>query len=192
MRAKFRLVAIIIFLLLLLPSVVVGQEEERELLVFPFSVEEGLGVPNTFCGKPQVTTFGLYDRRAPAMSPDVLLNGRSSSDIPTQYSAFQHWWKSFEIIMIAEKQLYGCIQAIKEHQLRLGMPCMIDDLNCSPQAPLILIQTTYWPHGDIPQCANKETFIAHFDAAVFGINQLLPQVEACQLQLEFMRTIPTP
>jgi len=147
--------------------------------------------------------IGRYSRTADSFKISVSLTNPDADvdDIPTECLAREHWWTSFELLMKAQREYAECVGAVKEHQLRLGDTCFIDDPTCHPIGFLVTIIKEYWvPHsivvynnfGDVKldRPPRRKDWLNHFEAGISGIDTAINNRDACRSYLEFLRTIP--
>jgi len=119
----------------------------------------------------------------------TLNNLTPPESLPTASLAFEHWWLSFEMLMICQREYGACVSSINEHLLSRRQ-CLIDDPKCSPYATLIHVLRDYWvPPNIVFQYGvpTKEDYIAHFEAGMAGIDQLIPHIQACNRTLRSLR-----
>jgi hypothetical protein len=117
------------------------------------------------------------------------IGGVDPAAIPTAQLAAEHWWLSFEMLMLAQRDYAECLGAIKEHELRLGYTCLVDQ-PCSPHNVMIKVLRDYWVPFNIVYDVGIPTrldYVAHFEAGISGVNLILPHIGSCNSYLEFIR-----
>lgn len=120
------------------------------------------------------------------------VNNELPSSIPTVGLAAEHWWLSFEMLMIAQRDYAACVGAVNEHHRRLKV-CLIDDPSCSPLASTVFVIRDYWVPFNIVfdmGVPTKDTYIAHFEAGMLSVNQAIYHTSLCTGYLNYLRTIP--
>lgn len=159
---------------------------------------EFIGLETTFVYKdakgqvkaePYKTRIGRLRRGIEAF-PFTNLASADLNTIPTAGLAAEHWWLSFELLMIAQRDYGACVAAVNEHHRRLGL-CALDNPACSPYAGIVFIIRDYWVpfnivwDGGVP---SRETYIAHIEAGMSSLNQALAHRDACRGYLYYLRT----
>ncbi len=141
-----------------------------------------------------VRKIGLIDKfeKVVPITDSNAAPGSSIEDIPTACLAGEHWWVAFEILMKGQREYGDCVARINEQYRRIGFGCQIDDPSCSSIANLVVAVREYWPpfnpidnFGEHPP--GRQSYIAHFGAAIAGVNNLFPHLDACNGYLNYLR-----
>ena len=138
--------------------------------------------------EPYITKIGRLKRGIDAF-PLSNLTTNDLSSLPTVGLAAEHWWLSFELLMIGQRDYAECIAAVNEYH-RIKNICLIDDPSCSSIAPLVLTIRDYWVPFNIVfdfGVPSKETYIAHIEAGMSSLNQVIAHRDACRDYLQLLR-----
>lgn len=94
--------------------------------------------------------------------PDVCLMG-------------EHWWLSFELLMMCQRDYGVAVARINDEHDARGW-CRIDD-TCSPLRSLVTTIRDYWPPFNVVNSsgyvAHKDTYRDHLAAGIDGLNLCL-------------------
>ncbi len=134
-----------------------------------------------------VTVLGMYNKTLDVLALGDSDLGNPADLLPTAPLAAEHHWMSFELLMKGQREYRGCVARISEIQRRLGVACKIDD-KCSSLYSLIIALSEYWVPWNITDNfgehpAGKRTYIGHFKAGLFGLNQIVAHRDACRAGL---------
>lgn len=133
---------------------------------------------------PYVAKLGRL-KRDTVCTPITSVNAATLAAIPDVGLAAEHWWLSFEMLMICQREYAVLVDRIKREETRLGR-CLIDNPACSPYAVLIRSIRDYWVPFNIvneygPQ--NKDRYLAHFDAGISGVKVTYDNIQGAKAYL---------
>ncbi len=158
---------------------------------------EFIGLETTFIYKdasgsvkaePYITRIGRLKRGTSAF-PFSNIAGTNLNTIPTAGLAAEHWWLSFELLMIAQREYGACVAAVNEHHRARGW-CELDNPVCSGYAPVVHVIRDYWVPFNIVWdrgVPTRETYIQHIEAGISSLNQALAHRYACRAYLATLR-----
>jgi len=131
-----------------------------------------------------VSKIGRLKRGARAV-PMSNLSTADTNTIPGAGLMAEHWWLSFELLMLAQREYAECV-AVVNFILQKKGACEIDDVRCSSLATTVQVIRDYWVpfnivfDGGVP---GRITYRDHLDAGISSLNQALYHRDLCESYL---------
>lgn len=177
--------SIAIFALLILTSVASAQVSRADLDL------EFAGMPSqltygTGTGLKVINMKNRLSRFKRGMKCKKITSNANAliSQIPTVDLAAEHWWLSFEMQMICQRDYAVCVDDLEDLQKDMGITCMISDPSCSSAAETILRVRDYWVPFNIQNATNGKVaregeYKDQFKAGIDSVDLTYEHLQAC-------------